>query len=206
MTVDSIIFDLDGTLWDATREVTHAWQTAAAAFGGVPQPTLADMQSAMGLEIAEIGERLFPALEPARREALLAACCQEECRYLAQHGGRLYEGVKETLGALAERYPLFIVSNCPDGYIQAFLGAHGLDGVIADFECPGRTGKPKSENIRLIVKRNSLARPVYVGDTQKDADSARAAGVPFVFASYGFGEVEEYDERIEQLSELLTLV
>lgn len=203
MTADSIIFDLDGTLWDATKEVTHAWQTAVERYGrGVRQVTHEDLTAAMGLEIAEIGERLFPELEGEERSKLLDRCCEEECRYLVQHGGKLYDGVEETLRYLAEQYPLFIVSNCPDGYIQAFLGAHGLAEYFADFECPGRTGKPKSENIRLIAERNGLKYPVYVGDTQKDADSARAAGLPFVFASYGFGEVRECGWSIDSVREL----
>ena len=205
MTADSIIFDLDGTLWDATKAVTHAWQMAAAHFGGVPEPTHAAMTAAMGLEIAEIGEKLFPELAPKERSILLDRCCEEECRYLARHGGVLYDGVEDTLHYLTQKYPLFIVSNCPDGYIQAFLSAHGLEEYFSDFECPGRTGKPKSENIKLIVERNGLKSPVYVGDTQKDADSARAAGLPFVFAGYGFGKVREYSSRIEAVRELCEL-
>ena len=35
-----------------------------------------------------------------------------------------------------------------------------------DFECAGNTGKPKGENNKLVIERNNLKSPVYVGDTQ----------------------------------------
>ena len=43
----------------------------------------------------------------------------------------------------------------------------------------------------LAHKRPARARPAYVGDTQGDSDSAAKAGMDFVFARYGFGQVDE---------------
>ena len=48
-------------------------------------------------------------------------------------GGTLYGGLRETLDALRRRYRLYIVSNCQDGYIQAFLSAHGFGDVFDDY-------------------------------------------------------------------------
>ena len=48
----------------------------------------------------------------------------------------------------------------------------------------------RSDNIALVVKRQGLKRPVYVGDTDWDYQAARRAGVPFIHAAYGFGQVE----------------
>ena len=86
--------------------------------------------------------------------------------------------------------PLFIVSNCNEDYIPSFLDAHQLHRYFTDWECIGRTGRPKGENIRLVVKRNHLASPLYVGDTHMDQEAAAQAEVPFLHAAYGFGEVE----------------
>ena len=68
-----------------------------------------------------------------------------------------------------------------------------------DFECAGNTGKPKGENNKLVIERNNLKSPVYVGDTQGDLQSAIDANIPFVFAEYGFGNVDRYDYKIENL-------
>ena len=83
--------------------------------------------------------------------------------------------------------------------------AHDVEKFITDFECIGRTGKPKSENIKLIVERNHLQNPVYVGDTQWDCDAATAADVPFIFAAYGFGKVEG-KPTIHSPAELIDIV
>ncbi|MBP5792253.1 MAG: HAD family hydrolase, partial [Spirochaetaceae bacterium] len=71
--------------------------------------------------------------------------------------------------------------------------------------CNGDTGLLKDENIKLIVKRNGLKSPVYVGDTQGDADACAKAGVPIVYASYGFGKVKSPDYTIAEPFDLIRL-
>lgn len=187
MKFDGILFDLDGTLWDSCRSVAESWRnTLRTRYGARHLPSVEDIQGIMGLPTAEIAQRLFtgygaPALEVCN------ACLADECSYLAQHGGALYPGVPQMLASLAAQAPLFIVSNCQDGYIQSFLAWSGLRALFQDFECEGRTGLSKAENIRLVVQRNGLRAPVYVGDTALDEASACAAGCPFVHAAYGFG-------------------
>lgn len=192
--VDGIIFDLDGTLWNSISAILPAWQRVAQEEAGI-RLEYSDLASIMGMTPKEIGARFFPSCTPEEQERLAMRGCREECIGLAETGGILYPGVEQTIRKLALQYPLMIVSNCMDGYIQAFLRAHRLGGCFVDYEYPERTGLPKDGNIRLVVERNQLSHPVYVGDTQKDADASAAAGVPFLFASYGFGEVREEDYR-----------
>ena len=113
--------------------------------------------------------------------------------------------MEETLQKLSARYPLFIISNCEDGYIQSFLEAHQFGTYFTDFECPGRTGLLKADNIRLMKERHHLTSPVYVGDTDGDRTAAEAAGVPFVFAAYGFGSAMRYDYKIDSFEQLTEL-
>ena len=121
-------------------------------------------------------------------------------------GGSFGAGnIKDTLKELSKNHKLFIVSNCQDGYIECFFKAHKLDKYFTDYECPGRTGLSKGENNKLIIERNNLKNPVYVGDTEGDAESAKAAGIPFVFAKYGFGNVKEYQYAINKFEDLSTL-
>ena len=74
-----------------------------------------------------------------------------------------------------------------------------------DTECYGNTKKEKGENISLLVQRNHFLAPVYVGDTQGDCDAAKAAGVVFIHASYGYGKVDCAAEVIPSFSGLLKL-
>jgi len=58
----------------------------------------------------------------------------------------------------------------------------------------------------LIIQRNNLINPVYVGDTEGDLKASRYAGIPFIYARYGFGNVKEFDYVIDSFEELLNLV
>ena len=73
-------------------------------------------------------------------------------------------------------------------------------------ELAGRTGLDKGENIRLVMARNGVRRAVYVGDTQGDADAAKKAGVPLIFAAYGFGRVADAEYVIQEISELPSIL
>lgn len=187
---DGILFDLDGTLWNSSAEVTASWNIVLQR-EGVDRPpfTDADIAGVMGLTLPDIAARLLPGLPRERQLAVIDACCEEESIYLAAHGAPVYP-TSEELAALAARYPLFVVSNCQAGYIEAFYEGTGLGGYFKDFESAGNTGLPKWDNIALVVKRQGLKHPVYVGDTDWDHQAARRAGVPFIHAAYGFGQVE----------------
>ncbi|NMM63733.1 HAD family hydrolase [Clostridium sp. P21] len=206
MAVDSIIFDLDGTLWSCIGEACTSLKNVLSKYPDVKKViTYEDMESCMGLQIKDIGKKLFPQLDESMQIKLMEEFCGTEQVYLEEHGGRLYPKLEETLKILSKKYKLFIVSNCHDGYIQCFFKAHKLDKYFIDFECSGVTGLSKGKNNKLIIKRNSLKSPVYVGDTATDAESAKVAEIPFVFARYGFGNAEEYDYVIDSFEEILTL-
>ncbi|MDO4294739.1 MAG: HAD family hydrolase [bacterium] len=192
MKADSMIFDLDGTLWDSIAPVTESWnQVIERRLGKEARICEQDIHDCMGMVMEDIGRKLFPQLPEEEMLSVLRECCSYENEYVAKTGGRLFDGVEETLKELSQRMPLFIVSNCQDGYIEAFFEAHGLQKYFKDYENPGRSGFAKAENIALVMERNALKQPVYVGDTKGDCEASKKAGVPFVFAAYGFGEVKD---------------
>ena len=204
---DSIIFDMDGTLWDSTPEV-------AIAFNKVLREKYPDLnydvtpqrlKELFGLPLDVIAVKLYTGIDEEYAKQVMRDCCEYECEYIAANGARLYDGLEDTLKTLSAKYKLAIVSNCQDGYIEAFFKAYPhLEKYFTDYEHPGRTGKFKADNIRLVVERNRLQRPVYVGDTLSDAKAAAEAGLPFIFARYGFGDVKEYYDVIDSLPELVT--
>lgn len=202
---DSIIFDMDGTIWDSTEEVAVAFKKVLEKYPEVTDEVNAQiLKGLFGLPLDEIAIRLYKSVPKDRAIKIMEECCAYECDYLAETGARLYQGVRETLPKLKEKYRLFIVSNCQEGYIQCFFRANpDLEQYFTDFEYPGRSGKFKADNIRMVVERNGLMNPVYVGDTLGDSKAAKEAGVPFIFARYGFGEVKEYNDVIDTFPELI---
>ncbi|HMM06570.1 MAG TPA: HAD family hydrolase [Clostridiales bacterium] len=204
---DSMIFDLDGTLWNAVKSVTATWNRAVAKEPDVQKVfSENEIKNIMGLNTKEIGDKLFPGLPPQRREALMALCGEAERKELPKLGGILYPGVEETLRRLKERLPLFIVSNCDSGYIEAFLHYHHVEDCFRATLCYGDRAKEKAENIRSLVTAFALKNPVYIGDTEKDRLAAGKAGVSFLHAAYGFGHLETETPSINKISDLLQLL
>lgn len=205
---DSIIFDLDGTLWDSTANVAVAWQTAKSQVDYVKDDiNQQTVRSITGMAYNVIFDTLYPYLDETRREEFKNLCAKHELEMLHKNGGEFYPKLAETLAYLKSKYRLFIVSNCQRGYIEVFLAMEDMLNYFEGHQCYGTKGQPKYQNIMDVVADFNLQAPVYVGDTTGDRDSAQKAGVPFIFADYGFGKTEDgYIARIssfEQLQQLL---
>nr|WP_294491540.1 HAD family hydrolase [uncultured Mediterraneibacter sp.] len=205
--MDSIIFDVDGTIWDSTESVAKSWNKA------IQENTDLDLildpvslSSHFGKTMTEIADAIFPMLPEDDRMRLLDLCFETENAYLEDHPGALYEGVADTIKELSLRYPLYIVSNCQCGYIEIMLKTTGLAPYIKDHLCYGETRLCKGDTIRMLMEKNRLSSPVYVGDTQGDADSCKRADIPFIFAEYGFGSVPDASVRIQNFSELIKIL
>ena len=202
----AVLFDLDGTLWDSTPRLVESFNQVMEQ--NWPEMnisvTLERMQSGMGMNRVDLRNHLFPTAPEEMRETFIAACFDAEVEYLRAHRGDPFPGMEKTLAALSETCFVGIVSNCQAGYIDAFLDSIGVGKYISDYECFA-TGLPKGENIKLVMERNGIDRAIYVGDTQGDLNAADMAGVPFVYAAYGFGSVDRETEKIDSLAELPAL-
>mgnify|MGYP004466200185 FL=1 len=201
-----IIFDIDGTLWDSTEMVAVAWNKVIKD-EGIEHKELEekDLKKEFGKPMEAIGESLFPEMPKDEMMKLMEKMLKYENGLVAAGPCVIFEGVQETIKKLSEKYPLYIVSNCQDGYIEAFLQYSKLGEYFKDFTCPAYTGRLKGENIRIIMERNGLSEAVYVGDTQGDANSCKEAEIPMIYAAYGFGEVEKADASIQSFDELLDI-
>lgn len=207
MNTDSIIFDLDGTLWDSIDAVVRSWNLVLQGNKEIINPITSEViQNVMGMQVQQIGNKLFPYLEKAQQIKIMDLCCEEERQLLLREGAILYPDLENVLQTLSQSYSLFIVSNCQSGYIETFLEYHKLGKYFKDIECAGNTGLSKGENIKKIMDKHNLNSSIYVGDTQGDCDAAKLANIPFVFASYGFGKVKSYDYIIEKVADILKLL
>lgn len=199
-----IIFDLDGTLWDSTEPVAESWNIRIGQVTGERgRLTPDDIRSVMGFTMDQIADRLFAELPGERRQWLAHECEGFENEYIRRHGATLYEGVKETLERLLGMgAEMAVVSNCQKDYVAAFIESMEMERYFVDYEEWGRSGLLKADNIRLVMERNGAEKAVYVGDIQKDSDAAHKAGVPIVFAAYGFGEIDDAEAVIHSFEEL----
>ena len=205
---DGIILDIDGTLWNTTGVVAKAWNKAIADCGfDADQVNASGLQKEFGKPMNVIADDLWPALSQEQKDLLMKQCCVREQEALKEnHEDISYPAVRDTIKALAQKFRLYIVSNCQSGYIELTMEKNKIADFISDHECYGDTGMGKADNLRLLVRRNGIKAPVYVGDTQGDADACREAGVKFVWAGYGFGSVQEFAAKIDRFDQLLDLL
>ena len=183
---DSLIFDMDGTLWDAVDTYAQIWNVTYQRMGLTGNVTREMLLGCMGMTLSEIIDLIAPPeLDRARFAEILRIVDRE---YMPKYGGRLYPQVKELIPQLAKRYRLFMVSNCgPDG-LNMFLDFTGLRPYFVDTLTNGETRLPKDKNIALLIRRHDLKSPIYIGDTEEDCRCTHAAGIPFMHAMYGFGK------------------
>ena len=207
MTFESLIFDIDGTLWDSRALVAEGYNIQLRREGldhlCVDAETLRPL---FGKVMTEIADVLFPDFPLPERYELMDRCMKTENDYLFANECRIgYPGVKETLAELAKRHRIFIVSNSQCGYPELCIEKLGLGDYVLGHMCFGDTGTSKGKTIRTLMARHGIENAVYIGDTQGDLEACRGAGIPFIFCAYGLGQADSWDARIEKISDLLDM-
>ena len=203
--MDSIIFDIDGTIWNSTDVVAVAWNDILKKENIDIRVTSDQLKGLFGRLLPDIAKSILPDYSKEEQLRIIDLCCQAEHDLLREKSAPVYEGLEMTLKELSARYPLFVVSNCQAGYIELVFERTGLGHYFTGHLCPGDTGEAKAANICSVARKYHLKAPVYVGDTFGDYQACQQAGVPFVFASYGFGQVDTPDYIIEKPADLLKL-
>jgi phosphoglycolate phosphatase len=190
---DSIIFDMDGTLWDAVDMYVASWNEGYKLENIDKTITRKDIDFMMGWEKRKVLDHMLPEYDVGTQEKVYETINRRRSELVTKIGGTLYPGVKEGLFKLSKKYSLFIVSNCPKNLIIQFMRWANISHLITDEMAFGINNMPKHHNIRLIVEKHHLQHPIYVGDTHIDSIESRKAGLPFIFIEGGFGTTTVYD-------------
>ena len=94
-----IIFDLDGTLWDATEQMLPAWNKVLLRYAPDREPmTLEEVRSFMGKTVAEIAAAALPNFPEEERVEVFNRCSIEELPWLREHPGSIYPKVVRLVG------------------------------------------------------------------------------------------------------------
>lgn len=208
MKAESLIFDIDGTLWDSTALVAKGYNRHLCSIGLEHLQVTADqLKSLFGKTMTQIADVIFAQIELPRRYEIMAACMDEEHVVLEEDPCRIaFPGVVQALEKLHERYRLFIVSNSQSGYPQLLMRKLGVEHLFEGHLCFGDTGTCKGETIRTLMERHGITSAVYIGDTQTDLEASRLAGIPFLFCRYGFGAPQEYDAVADSPAQWLEIL
>ncbi|MBQ6719883.1 MAG: HAD family hydrolase [Oscillospiraceae bacterium] len=207
MKYESLIFDIDGTLWDSRALVAEGYNIQLTKEGlSHLCVTAEDLKPLFGKVMTEIADVILASIPAESRYALMERCMDTENRYLHENPCRIgYPGVAETIAKLSETYRLFIVSNSQCGYPELCMEKLGLTPYIEGHMCFGDTGTSKGKTIRTLMAKHNIGSCAYVGDTQGDYEATVEAGIPFIWCTYGFGTPDGHAAKVDSFADLLKL-
>lgn len=204
MIPESLIFDIDGTLWDSRALVAKGYNQNLREVGHPElQVDVEFLKTVFGKTMHEIADIMLATIPVPERYEILEGCMR--CQQLVLETDpcdMAFPGVVETLEVLSKKYRLFIVSNSQAGYPELLIDKLNVGHLFQGHLCYGDTGTSKGETIKTLMQRHNIQSAVYIGDTQGDLDACREADLPFIFCTYGFGTPDSYDAKIDTFSEL----
>lgn len=207
MDIESIIFDLDGTLIDSSASIITSFEGAFRACGQTP---------VMAFSSEIIGPPLVPTLRMlagTEDDAVIEPLAEAFKAYYDEKGfseTKVYAGVAKMLQYLAQdTRHVFIATNKRNRPTTAIIDllqwSKYFDGVYAlDSIQPAATSK--GALIRHILQTHQLSprRTLYIGDRDDDAFAAAEADTCFYRATWGYGqEVRAAEEGLKGLMDLL---
>jgi phosphoglycolate phosphatase len=199
---DSLIFDMDGTLWDAVDTYANSWNLVFEKLDIKRTLGRDDLMQLMGMEGKKLTKVLMPDFDDDRAQGIYMDVNETRRQILPTSGGVMYSGVTAGIKQLATKYKIFILSNCAIGIIPLFINWAGIADDVTDFMAYGQNNMPKHHNMRLLIDKHELKSPVYIGDTNGDAEQTRMAGIPFIFVTYGFGKTDDYELKFDDFESL----
>lgn len=209
-----IIFDLDGTLINTIDDLGQACNYALAACG-YPTHPIEDYPRLVGNGINKLIERALP--EAHRNEETVLRLRKYFVPYYDEHNCDLtcpYDGIIELLQILKEEgHTLAVASNKYQAATEKIV-AHFFPGVfdVVLGERENVARKPDPQIVWDIVgSLEDASEMLYVGDSLVDAETAKAAKIPFVACTWGFCTEEQLasakpNYMVQHPIEIITIV
>lgn len=196
--IKAVIFDLDGTLVDTIEDIAAAVNAAMKKFG-FPERGSGEMYLMVGNGMRNLIGKAVP--ENVTDQAVIDACTAEAAKAYGEKPAvftRPYPGIDRLLERLREKgIPAAIISNKPHFLTTMVVDAlfPGYGFRVVQGEKPGIPRKP-DPTAPLSIASALGASPgevLYIGDSDVDMHTARAAGFRSLGAAWGFRGREELE-------------
>lgn len=206
MSIQLLLFDLDGTLVDTIKDITNALNHALNSIG-IRELTVDETKQFVGEGLTKLIEKVLGEEKKEFREAVTSTFLGFYADHLTDYSP-VYPYVKATLESLL-KYKKAVISNK-----REYLSTQILDKLelLKYFDLvvgSDTTIEKKPSAVPIIyVLQKFRARPeeaVMVGDSNFDIEAGRKAGVTTVAVTYGYRErryLLAADHMIDQFNEL----
>jgi len=202
----SLLFDLDGTLWDVT-EVTLESTNLIAKKYNQPEISKNTVIKSFGKQIEECAKNYFPSLNINESLKLMEELDILKLKLLNKENVYIYKDVIDTIKLLSKTYDLYIVSNTlSNEYIESFLNITKLNNYFKSYIAAGTLNLTKGETINYLKEKDNLEKVIYIGDTEKDLEASKYSNSSFIFVKYGFGKDINTKYSIKEIKELPNLI
>ena len=208
MKYKAILWDLDGTLLDTLGDLT-ASVNAALATQDLPPRSEREVCTFVGNGIRRLIERAVPAgCDPEKVEAVFHAFCAHYETH-CWDTTRPYDGILPLLARLKAAGVLSaVVSNKADIAVKRLVPQHFGNGIQVAIGATDRLPpKPAPDMVEEALCQLGVSREevLYIGDSEVDIATARAAGVDSVIVTWGFRTPEQLtgaDRLVHSVPEL----
>ena len=194
MKIRAVLFDLDGTLADTLADLAHATNWALAQVG-CPAHPVESYRYMVGDGARQLCARALPADKQELQHEVTRLMRQDynlHCFVLTT----LYPGIPELVAALGKRgLTPAVLSNKPDDFTKRTIAHYFQPSpfAIVRGQLPNVPLKPDPTAALQIAQELGIppAHWLYLGDTNTDMRTARAAGMHAVGVLWGFRDRDE---------------
>ena len=187
----AIVFDLDGTLIDSVGDI-HAALNQMLAQNGCAPLALHTVTSFIGKGSSHLVKRVIDAVGLPDDDTRHAHCLAEFLHIYTIESARLttvFEHVQDVLTAFQQSgMVLGLCTNKPAAPTQFVLGQFGLESffsaVVGGDRLPTR--KPDPAMLHLVMQELAVDHCLFVGDSEVDVATAKAAGMPMALFTRGY--------------------
>lgn len=187
--IDTIIFDLDGTLLDTLEDLTDSVNYAMEQFG-LQTRTIEEVRKFVGNGVAKLIERCIPQGTQNPSYGQILDCFKAHYAQHCEDKTRPYEGIMELLSELSGRgYHMAIVSNKFDGAVKQLNEKYFKAYIpVAIGESATVKKKPAPDTVYQALSELAcdVSHAVYVGDSEVDRQTAANVPMPCISVTWGF--------------------
>lgn len=211
--IDTILFDLDGTLLDTLEDLADSVNYVMERFG-YPEMALEDVRNYVGNGVERLMELSLPK---GRANPQFDSCVlmfKERYKEHMQDKTKPYEDILALLQQLQGKYNMAVVSNKFDKAVKGLVNDYFFPYItVALGEASGIRKKPAPDMVFKALEELGahIEGAVYVGDSEVDVKTALNAGLKCVGVTWGFRDVKTLKDTgahyiIDKPLELLSLL